>query len=81
MPRVTEVIEPAEAGVAVTAGEHGLDRNAIADIHPPAPGDSVPDRGDGAERFVVGRGGHGRAEHAFELLVVAATDSACIDPL
>ena len=60
--------------------EHRFDSDPIPDVDSPAFRSAVADRCDRAERFVTGYCRHRRAKDAFILLVVAATDSAGIDP-
>src|SRR5262249_40382291 len=67
------------AGGAVAARDHSLDRDAVADVHAPALGGTIPDRLDDAERLVSR---YQRIRHrngAGVLLGVAAADAAGLD--
>ncbi len=61
------------------AGDHGLHRDAVACIHTPTARGTVADGGNTPQRFMAGNSRHGGAEHAFELFVVTATDTARLD--
>ena len=60
--------------------QHGLDGDPIADIDAPAARGLVADRLDDPYGLVPGDHRHRRLQNPLELLVVAATDPAGLDP-
>ena len=59
--------------------QHGFDRYACPNVDPPTLSGPIANLGDDAERLVTRYRRHRSAQHTFELLVVAAADTARLE--